>query len=276
MSNYKPNDVPTWAESGDRVEPPVEKKEQGFIPGERAHAQYFNWIFNRIGSWLQWLDDLFPRPLSTVSGRRYLSMGGDTETPGLELRGGSGGAPIGEIQWSDSELEDDDKRLVSMSAGTTDGYGRLDIHVRGDSEEPLGDPCASLDAYNLHLKGLSTGRLKLPIRDPDDYLQLEAGSHSVNVLGRSRVCVVFHETDPELSGIGGGTEGQILLCRFVRSGGATWNTLTLRNEDARPPTSHRFCLKDGDVIINKGSSPWDPCCLFIKIENRWRLIAADF
>jgi hypothetical protein len=58
----KPGTLPRWADvSLDLVEPSSGKQDQGFIGGEQPPAQYFNWLFNLIYQWMQYLnapDDL--------------------------------------------------------------------------------------------------------------------------------------------------------------------------------------------------------------------------
>src|SRR5690348_14635085 len=45
----------TWATSGPITVPTSGKMAAGFAPGERAPAQYFNYLLNLLGSWTGWL-----------------------------------------------------------------------------------------------------------------------------------------------------------------------------------------------------------------------------
>lgn len=53
----KPGTLPRWADvSLDFVEPPSNKQDQGFIGAEQPPAQYFNWLFNLLYQWMQYLN----------------------------------------------------------------------------------------------------------------------------------------------------------------------------------------------------------------------------
>lgn len=56
----KPNKVPTWATDGgaEITEPSIGKRAVGWIL-ERPAYQYFNWLFNAIGTWLGFVDSQF-------------------------------------------------------------------------------------------------------------------------------------------------------------------------------------------------------------------------
>lgn len=54
----RPTNFPDWATSGANVlEPSSGKKVAGFLSGEQAPAQFFNWLHGVAGQWLRYLDD---------------------------------------------------------------------------------------------------------------------------------------------------------------------------------------------------------------------------
>ena len=55
----KPNSVFAWATSGPITVPTAGKIAAGFAPGERAAAQYINYLAQGAGQWHTWLDSLF-------------------------------------------------------------------------------------------------------------------------------------------------------------------------------------------------------------------------
>lgn len=53
----KPTDLPEWASDQDNIEePPAAKKKTGWVAGEKPPHQWFNWFFNLVYLWLEWLD----------------------------------------------------------------------------------------------------------------------------------------------------------------------------------------------------------------------------
>lgn len=53
----KPSVIATWASSGAITTPTAGKKAAGWVPSERAAAQYFNFLHNTAGLWQQYLSD---------------------------------------------------------------------------------------------------------------------------------------------------------------------------------------------------------------------------
>lgn len=55
----KPASTPRWADGGSAevTEPASGKKDIGWLSAERPPAQYFNWLFNLIYQWMEYLDD---------------------------------------------------------------------------------------------------------------------------------------------------------------------------------------------------------------------------
>lgn len=78
----KPSALPRWADvGGDLVEPNSGKKDIGFVAGKRGVAQYFNWLFNLIYQWCQYISDgVFTGIIRSVDGL-FLGDG----TPGVKL-----------------------------------------------------------------------------------------------------------------------------------------------------------------------------------------------
>jgi hypothetical protein len=67
----KPTNTPRWANvSGDIVEPSSDKKDVGFISGERPPAQFLNWLLNLLYQWIAWLNDI----VAPSSGSEALSI----------------------------------------------------------------------------------------------------------------------------------------------------------------------------------------------------------
>ena len=71
----KPTDLPRWANvSGDIVEPTEDKKDVGWIAGEKPPAQFWNWLQKNIYDWLSYFDEAkeltlyFPAAMGQVSG----------------------------------------------------------------------------------------------------------------------------------------------------------------------------------------------------------------
>jgi hypothetical protein len=54
----KPSEIPTWATGGTIVTPSSGKRATGWVTGEKAPAQWFNWFMNRVGQWCTYLDGL--------------------------------------------------------------------------------------------------------------------------------------------------------------------------------------------------------------------------
>jgi hypothetical protein len=54
----KPAKVPTWATSGAITEPSEAQKDSGFVRGQRAAVEIFNWLFNLAGAWCDYLSTL--------------------------------------------------------------------------------------------------------------------------------------------------------------------------------------------------------------------------
>jgi hypothetical protein len=54
----KPSEVPAWATTGTIVTPSSGKRATGWVTGEKAPAQWFNWYMNRVGQWCTWLNGL--------------------------------------------------------------------------------------------------------------------------------------------------------------------------------------------------------------------------
>lgn len=65
----KPISIPTWAidtnftnppQAGTptKVDPGAAKQDEGFLPTERPPAQHFNWLFNAMGQWIDYLRTL--------------------------------------------------------------------------------------------------------------------------------------------------------------------------------------------------------------------------
>jgi hypothetical protein len=52
----KPSTLPSWASSGSIVEPSAGKKLVGHEAGEQPPAEYFNWLFNLLYQWTQFID----------------------------------------------------------------------------------------------------------------------------------------------------------------------------------------------------------------------------
>lgn len=46
-----------WDTHDPKLEPPDALKEEGWEPRARVNARFLNWILNRIGQWIDWLDD---------------------------------------------------------------------------------------------------------------------------------------------------------------------------------------------------------------------------
>ncbi|MFW6031539.1 MAG: hypothetical protein ACOC9T_03020 [Myxococcota bacterium] len=86
----KPSEVPTWATDDNydspgndwdgeptKVDPGSALKEGGWEPAQRVPAEYINWLFNRIGQWLDYIDELgdlhvtYSLADATYTGRRY-------------------------------------------------------------------------------------------------------------------------------------------------------------------------------------------------------------
>lgn len=53
----RPSSLPRWCTTGDRVEPPEEKKDVGHVPGERSPAQYENHWKNLSFKWSEHFAD---------------------------------------------------------------------------------------------------------------------------------------------------------------------------------------------------------------------------
>ena len=56
----RPTEFLDWVPSNSPtaiIEPPTGQKNSGWLPGEIPPAQYFNWLFNLIDQWIQYLDD---------------------------------------------------------------------------------------------------------------------------------------------------------------------------------------------------------------------------
>lgn len=74
----KPTDVPRFATNAPaRVEPPETggsgtTKDTGVIPGTRTPAQYVNWIFYTIYTWVLWLQSLTDQALSWTNIQTFL------------------------------------------------------------------------------------------------------------------------------------------------------------------------------------------------------------
>lgn len=108
----KPTDVPRFGSNAlARVEPPETggtgtTKDTGVIPGRRTPAQYVNWIFYTIYTWVLWVQSLTDQALtwtdlqtfhngilvsSTTAARTGVdSTGGASNGPGVKGTGGSG------------------------------------------------------------------------------------------------------------------------------------------------------------------------------------------
>ena len=69
----KPTTLPRWADSGgDIVEPSSGKKDVGWEVDEQPPAQWFNWLFNLLYTWIQYLN----APVGTGSGAGLSATGG--------------------------------------------------------------------------------------------------------------------------------------------------------------------------------------------------------
>lgn len=85
----KPTKLPRWATDPDTtVEPNEGKKDAGFVRSERPPARFFNWFFNLVYQWIQYLND----PVGTGSGPGMKATGGSGSGVGLHgVGGGTGG-----------------------------------------------------------------------------------------------------------------------------------------------------------------------------------------
>lgn len=73
----KPTSVPTWAtDAGATSDPGATRKATGFITGKKAPAKWFNWLHNRAGQWLSYLDQLHNEP--EFLNKTYAWTGGHT------------------------------------------------------------------------------------------------------------------------------------------------------------------------------------------------------
>lgn len=79
----KPTSLPEWASSGVIVEPAAGKKALGWTT-ERPAYTFFNWLFNLIYQWIQYLNE----PVGTGSGAGFSATGGNSNGPGLSGKGG--------------------------------------------------------------------------------------------------------------------------------------------------------------------------------------------
>jgi hypothetical protein len=82
----KPTDLPVWGTSADIVEPSAGKKDVGWASSERPPNSYFNWFWNLLYQWTQYLDE------STIVETHSPSEGsGDTNPPTGDIWTGSDG-----------------------------------------------------------------------------------------------------------------------------------------------------------------------------------------
>lgn len=75
MAFSKPTKYPQWADGGTIVEPSSGKKTLGWVVEKPAY-QYFNWLFNLLYQWVEWLDQSY-RPMTavTASGSTAVPLG---------------------------------------------------------------------------------------------------------------------------------------------------------------------------------------------------------
>lgn len=128
----KPSEVPEWATSATytggpeagtntKTDPGASRKAEGWEPAAKPPAQEFNWWWNLVGSWVDWLDSFF-----TIDGSDNLTLpAGLTTTAGVTT--GTAGVTVGANQHvtvsGTGELKHGDRkvRIPGMAGRATDG-----------------------------------------------------------------------------------------------------------------------------------------------------------
>jgi len=138
----RPTQVPEWAtgEGADIVEPPAEKKAQGWVQGEKPPAGYFNWFFSQLARWIAWFaQEIKERPDGGISvpggiesdvvnanrvNAKHITTTGEGELPGLAASGGPNApAMIGDA-------------LVGQTGGLFRGTFGVDAETYGHPSNP--------------------------------------------------------------------------------------------------------------------------------------------
>lgn len=138
----RPNAVPEWATDpgADIVEPPAEKKAQGWVQGEKPPAGYFNWLFALLTRWIAWFaQEIKGRPdggisvpggmeshlvdANLVTAKRIMAAG-EGALPGLAATGGPNApAMIGDA-------------LVGQAGGLFRGTFGVEAETYGNPSNP--------------------------------------------------------------------------------------------------------------------------------------------
>lgn len=257
----KPSELPTWATNGDRVQPPAEKQEQGFLPGEPARAQYFNWIFNRIGKWLGWVDSVLSGPLLPISGS-------DEEPPRLELQSDRS-YECGEVHWTSEKAIGDDKRIAAISAQFA--VASLSMKLRNIVTNTL-ESCMVISNMQTWLqtavtceKSLTTPVLYLQPGSGNasnggpSVVELAEGETTFDVGGSSWVKVLVSESVVSVTGLRGCRPGQLLFCEFEPVDPETeLRMVKLRHLEGWDPTEWSFFSGLGMDYYKTVKTPNDP------------------
>lgn len=80
----KPTDIPRWADtSGNITEPPAPNKDSGWGIGDDHDSAWENWLMNRLGSWIKWIDE---RLFDGVDENEFVLNEPDGATAAITLR----------------------------------------------------------------------------------------------------------------------------------------------------------------------------------------------
>src|SRR5258708_3252364 len=73
----KPSTIPLWATSATGIAntttPPAQQQLDGWAVAQPPPSQYFNWIQNLLGAWMQWLND-FENTIHTWTAQQTFSV----------------------------------------------------------------------------------------------------------------------------------------------------------------------------------------------------------
>ena len=260
MPVTKPSVIPNWASSAaglaQTVAPAAQDILDGWAPGYRPPAQYFNWLQRQTSNWLTWLQDInnqaftwtsaqaFSAPVTASAGLTCsaLTVSGTTTFAALTVSGAS--AFAGPASFADQIRADQGSVNVgAMSPGISFGNS---FTLEGiSSKRSAGGNQFGLDFYtfnNIRMSISNGGIVTIPGG-------LNSGSH--NVTGYIYCTGNFQGNGiMQVAGSYYSTNGNVSCATLKGSGGGLYAPLNLAGGAIGRPSS-RY---DGDVWIEHVSS----------------------
>lgn len=141
----KPTELPRWATDplpDTVISPPSDKRDIGWLPGERPPAEYVNWLLQKLYYWVEWLDDgdcAFDA-LSAVT----LAVSGTSTLQTLSVPGTATIATLAATSANVTALTATSANVTTLTAGGTTITGPLSVAgLISNGTKPLVIPTSS-------------------------------------------------------------------------------------------------------------------------------------